>query len=334
MVEDRVTEVTDRMATKDSRRPAGAVAAPPSPPVGPPEGIDTEGRVSWRFVAGFAAGIVVFVGAVYLLLQALRAPAPPVSAVVPVATGAATAVPTGASAPVAVPTVQPTLAPTSIPGVVAGATTQPATKSGPAPTSAPLTAPVAAPTSVGAIATALPAGPTTAPAAPPVAVATEQGTPEAFTTSSSATPGDGAPSSEPPSFGGTSIDAGMAAQILDAYSHYWSVRVLATADPGRTDLDLGSVMSDVELTTAQKTLSEYQAQGKAYRTTVDHHVWITYAAPDQAQLTDQLTLTSEKLDLATKEPLPGAPIVEQQTTGFLLRNADGIWKVADERAED
>lgn len=333
MVEDRVTEVTDRMASKDSRRLGGAIAAPPSPPVGPPEGTDTEGRVSWRFVAVFAVGIAVLVGALYVLLHALRAPDVPV-ATAPVVATPATAAPAQTSAPVTVPTVQPTTAPTSTPGAVTGATTQPATKSGPALTSAPLTAPVAAPTSAGAIATALPASPTTVPAAPPVAVATEQGTPEAFTTSSSATSSDGAPSSRPPSSGGTSIDAGMAAQILDAYSHYWSVRVLATADPERTDLDLGSVMSDVELTTAQKTLSEYQAQGKAYRTTVDHHVWITYAAPDQAQLTDQLTLTSEKLDLATKEPMPGAPIVEQQTTGFLLRNADGIWKVADERAED
>lgn len=333
MVEDRVTEVTDRMASKDLRRPASAVVAPPSPPVGPPEGTDTEGRVSWRFVAGFAVGIAVLVGALYVLLHALRAPDAPV-VTAPVVATPATAAPAQTSAPVAVPTVQPTTAPTSTLGVVAGATTQPATKSGPAPTSAPLTAPMAAPTSAGAIATALPAGPTTAPAAPPVAVATEQGTPEAFTTSSSVTPGDGAPSSQPPSSGGTSIDADLAAQVLNAYSRYWSVRVLAMADPARTDLDLESVMADKELTGARKTLSDLQEQGKAARSSVEHHLWVTYASPDQAQVLDEFTTTSEKLDPATKEPVDAAAIIEHQRTTFLLQNNDGRWKVVDERAED
>lgn len=102
------------------------------------------------------------------------------------------------------------------------------------------------------------------------------------------------------------------------------------ADPERTDVDLESVMAGDELAGARETLAQWNTEGRAYRTSVEHHVWITRATADEAAVVDQYTTTSLKLEPATKEPLDAPPIVEPATDTFLLRNIGGTWKVVAE----
>jgi len=126
------------------------------------------------------------------------------------------------------------------------------------------------------------------------------------------------------------VSSELATAILQGYDSYWSVRVRAMGDPSNTSIDLESVMAGDELTAAHKTLAEYRDGGEAYRTTVDHKVWITRATTDEAEVVDQYTANTLKLDPETKEPVESQPEVEHLTGKFLLQRFDGVWKVVGE----
>src|SRR3712207_116490 len=105
------------MPNADPRRPGGTTAAPP-PSAPPDEHEETDpqvGEVSWPFVAVFATGLAVLIGALYLFLLAIRAPEPPAPWWALETPVPAAAVPTRASAPAPAPTLEPTAAPTSAP---------------------------------------------------------------------------------------------------------------------------------------------------------------------------------------------------------------------------
>jgi hypothetical protein len=101
-------------------------------------------------------------------------------------------------------------------------------------------------------------------------------------------------------------------------------------DPGNTAIDLDSVMVGDELTIARKTLAEYHDRGEAFRTTVKHQIWITRATGDEAEVIDQYTASTQKIDPETKEPTEPQPQVEQLTGRFILQASDGVWKVVTE----
>jgi hypothetical protein len=126
------------------------------------------------------------------------------------------------------------------------------------------------------------------------------------------------------------VPAELAAAIIQGYDNYWSVRVRAMGDPGGTSLDLASVMDGDELAVAQKTLSEYQNAGEAYQTTVKHQIWITRATPTEADIVDQYTASTLRIDPTTKDPVEPEPEVEQLTGMFALESIDGAWKVVTE----
>ena len=122
----------------------------------------------------------------------------------------------------------------------------------------------------------------------------------------------------------------LAAAIINGYDKYWSVRVQAMGDPGNTAIDLESVMAGDELAIARKTLAEYRNDGEAFRTTVKHQIWITRATSDEAEVVDQYTATTLKVDPETKEPVEPQPEVEQLSGRFVLQALDGAWKVVTE----
>jgi hypothetical protein len=126
----------------------------------------------------------------------------------------------------------------------------------------------------------------------------------------------------------------LAAAILQGYNNYWSVRVRAMGDPSDTSIDLDSVMANDELSAAQQTLAEYRDNGEAYQTTVHHDIWITEAATNGAEIVDQFTATTLKLDPDTKQPVETTPEVEHITGRFLLEPIGGVWKVVGRAQED
>jgi len=194
--------------------------------------------------------------------------------------------------------------------------------------------------------------PTTASTSAPLAASAAQPINTAIPTSASASAatapttgsiGAVAPGATVGTLGGTSgqdgstpapaIDPTLAAEVLQAYQSYWTVRVHAMAEPTNTDIALDSVMADVELATAQKTLADYRSEGKAYRTSVEHHAQPMSITATEAVILDQYVGTSVKLDPATGEPLAGAPTVEHYKDVFVLRPVGGVWKVVDEHVE-
>ena len=224
---------------------------------------------------------------------------------------------------------RPTVAPTRAPAV---APTAQATRATSAPTSQPALAPTVQPTAAAAVAAAQPATamiPTVAapslPAAPTPGGA-GAAAPESTVGALPATSGQDSPTQAP------AIDPHLAAQVLQAYQRYWAVRLHAMDDPFAPDLNLDSVMAGDELEGARRSVAQYQDEGEAYQTQVDHHAEPKYITDKEALIVDQYQTSAVKLDPQTKEPIDGQPLTEQRTEAFLLQQIGGAWKVVGEPA--
>ncbi|HEY1296991.1 MAG TPA: hypothetical protein VGJ60_28275 [Chloroflexota bacterium] len=123
------------------------------------------------------------------------------------------------------------------------------------------------------------------------------------------------------------MPAELAAQIIQGYDNYWSVRVQASGDPNNPSVDLGSVMAGDELQAASETLAQYRQQGVAFSTSVHHQIWITAATANEATIVDRYVGQSVRLNLDSKQPDGSDPVTESYADAFALRNIGGVWKV-------
>ena len=304
------------------RKPPGQepVGRPPETPS------DAEPPYRWRTFFIWAAGIVLLFG-VLIALRELHIFPRPAGDDPEIAAAKATQ---QALMTAAVLTPRPTVAPTRAPTVAP--TAQPATRATTALTSQPAVAPTVQPTAraesvpppstavmPAIVPTGAPPEPTTAPAgAQGEGTAAGAGGAVTEATAAAAVPG---------------VDPAITAQVMQAYQDYWSVRLAAIRDPNGTTPNLESVMADTELARARQVLTEYRESGRAYGTSIEHHVEVMYIKPNEALLVDQFTSTSKKLNPETRQPLDDAPVVEQRRDPFLLRPVDGTWKVVDEPRE-
>jgi hypothetical protein len=193
---------------------------------------------------------------------------------------------------------------------------------------APAVAPTAIPTPVAAGPAAVQ---TAAPAATPVARAEQRET-AATTTAAEPTVQAAEPTAvsndqAEPTPVQAAVPADLAAQIIQGYDNYWSVRVQASGDPNNLSVDLGSVMADDELQAANETLAQYRQQGVAFSTTVHHQIWITAATANEATVVDRYVGQSVRLNLDSKQPDGSDPVTESYADAFALRNIGGVWKV-------
>jgi hypothetical protein len=221
--------------------------------------------------------------------------------------------------------------PATTPGVATsiGAANTPAAGATVAPAGelAPAVAPTAIPTPVAAA----PAAVKTVAAATPVTRAEQ---PETAATTTVAEPPVQAAEPTPlsneqaePTPVQVAVPAALAAQIIQGYDNYWSVRVQASGDPNNPNVDLGSVMAGDELQAANETLAQYRQQGVAFTTTVHHQIWITAATANEATVVDRYVGQSVRLNLDSKQPDGSDPVTESYADAFALRNIDGVWKV-------
>jgi hypothetical protein len=193
------------------------------------------------------------------------------------------------------------------------------------PAATPATAQQSAPTAAPEVQTPIPL---TVPTAQPVIAAKPAPTLEATTAptvQSNPTEVQAAPTPVQ-----ASLPADLAAEIVQGYSNYWTVRAQAQRDPTDTTVDLEAVMADNELIGARKTLAQFIDAGQAFDISVRHQIWITSATADEAMIVDRYTTTTSKLDPATKTPIQANPTVENRTDTFQLRRVGGAWKVVDE----
>jgi hypothetical protein len=297
-----------------------SVRTPNTAPPGESGGSPTEPAYPWRLFVGMLIAIVLggavlawVLGVNPLTFERLAAPAQPTAITTQPSVGGAT---------LAVATVQPTIAPTPLILNLAAPTVAPT----------PATTPVAGSLPVAA-ATAVPVSTVQAQSAPATAAA-----PSGATAVPSVSALSGATSvptvQEQPTPVQASVSPQLAAAILQGYDKYWSIRVRTSGNPNDTSLDLESVMAEDELQSAYKTLAQYREQGIAFRTTVEHKIWITRATPTDAAVVDRYSGASIKLSLATNEPESTEPVVESFTDTFFLKNVDGVWKVVRQQAWD
>lgn len=292
-----------------------SIRTPNTSQTGETGGPPTEPRYPWQLFVGMLLAILVG-GAILALLLGVNpltfqkiTPGPEATsiaagpAVSSVATPAARTTPlaTSASAPAAAPTAVPTAAPTS--------TTAPAPQVVQTPNAFSTAQATSIPVSSGVNAGAEPTS--GAPEVTPVPADEAQPTPVE-----------------------AAIPPELAAAIIQGYDNYWSVRVRAMGDPSDTSVDLESVMASNELAAAYETLAQYRDDGEAYEATVHHQIWITRATSNAAEIVDQFTATTIKLDPQTKQPVETTPQVEHITGRFLLQPMDGVWKVVGRAQED
>jgi hypothetical protein len=313
----------------------------------PPEEPAPGGRQMLRMFIPVAVAIVVFIGALLLVIKFLVIPAmergDPAAQTRGVATLGALQTqqavtrsqqgltPQTTSQPVSTPrpvaTAQPVSQPTPAAAAALGApaaqaTAAPATVARPttaetntSPVSTPVTQPAtsaALPTTNAAVATPAPAS-----LATPVQVTLDTGNVQ------TQTPAAGAPPAVP------TVDPVAQAEVIQAYSHYWEQRTLAFRD-----LDpslLSSVAADPELAGLTEKIEQLRSEGRAIRTHVIHHFIALPTAPGEAVVADEYEDLSTYIDSSSKEPIDATtadpqsgPIVKVRE---VLQKLDGVWKV-------
>ncbi len=313
----------------------------------PPEEPAPGGRQMLRMFIPVAVAIVVFIGALLLVIKFLVIPAlergDPAAQTRGVATLGALQTQQAITRTQQVLTPQPTPQPaaTSRPVTTAHPATQPTaastaaalppvTQANQAPTS--VTAPAAVETKTSSVST--PAGLRATDAAPPssgAASATQapavEATPvqEAIGTSNiqAQTPATGAPPAVP------TVDPVAQSEVMQAYSHYWEQRTLAFRDLDASLLD--SVAAGPELDSLTGKIDQLRSEGRSIRTHVFHHFVALPTAGGEAVIADEYEDLSIYVDFETKVPVDPTnpdpqtgPIVKVRK---LLQKLDGIWKV-------
>jgi hypothetical protein len=314
----------------------------------PPEEPAPGGRQMLRMFIPVAAAIVVFIGALLLVIKLLVIPAlergNPAAQTRGVATLGALQTqqaitrtqqvltpqptPKPANTPLPVVTPQPASQPTA---ASAAAAVPLATQANQAPTTA-VAAPAAVETRTSSVSTlvdvpsARTALPTTgaAPATQAPAAAAAPVQDEIDTNNVEAqTPAANAPVAVP------TIDPVAQAEVMKAYSHYWEQRTLAFRDLDASLLD--SVAAGPELDSLTGKIDQLRSEGRSIRTHVFHHFVALPTAPGEAVIADEYQDLSIYVDFETKVPLDPTnpdpqtgPIVKVRK---LLQKLDGIWKV-------
>ncbi len=286
------------------------ISKPPGPESGagePQTPAGGEPPYRWRTFFAWAAGIVILFGVLIALRDLHIFPRPAGDDPEIVAAKATQQVLLTAEVLTPRPTVVPTRAPAVAP------TVQPTAVAGAASAAQPATAGI--PTAVAPSTTAAPTTGAAGAAAPESTVGTLP-----------ATSDQDSPTQAP------AIDPNLAAQVLQAYQSYWAVRLHAMDDPFAPDLNLDSVMAGDELEGARRSVAQYQDEGRAYQTQVDHNAEPKYITAKEALIVDQYRTSAVRLDPETKKPIDGQPLTEERTEAFLLQQIDGAWKVVGEPA--
>jgi hypothetical protein len=314
----------------------------------PPEEPAPGGRQMLRMFIPVAVAIVVFIGALLLVIKFLVIPAmergDPAAQTRGVATLGAlqtqqavtrsqqeltpqtTSQPVGTPRPVA--TAQPVSLPTPAAAAAIGA---PAAQATAAPTTA--ARPTTAETNTSPVSTTV-TQPATSAALPTTNAAAATPAPASLATPVQLTLDTGNAPTQVPSLAAPvalpTVDPVAQAEVMQAYSHYWEKRTLAFRD-----LD-ASLLTDVasgdELAALTSRINDLRSQGQSVRTHVLHHFVALPTAPAEAVVADEYEDLSIYVDFETKTPIDPSnpdpqtgPIVKVRK---LLQKFDGVWKVS------
>src|SRR5579883_1624400 len=117
----------------------------------------------------------------------------------------------------------------------------------------------------------------------------------------------------------------LSLEVEQAYLHYWDVRTQAYLNLDTSHL--GEVMAGAELTRETQNIKDLQAQGRAGKLDVDHHILLAVLAPDRAEVYDEYLNRSTFLDAASKQELPTSSPPVTEKISYDLQKIDGTWKV-------
>ena len=180
------------------------------------------------------------------------------------------------------------------------------------------------PIDLAAAATAVPA-PTVAPTPSPLALAlasTVNPTATALPATAAPTPQATAPASA--ATPRPTVSPELAAEVGDAYQHYWQVRAEALLSLDVSPLP--EVMAGEHLAAVQDRISELRTEGHAIETDVDHHYAVFEASAEDAKVADSYADRSVYVDLQTHARLT-MPTGEQLKEVYIMNKSDGIWRV-------
>jgi hypothetical protein len=116
----------------------------------------------------------------------------------------------------------------------------------------------------------------------------------------------------------------LAAEISEAYQHYWQVRAEALRDLDASLLP--AVMAGEHLAAVQDRISELRAEGHAIETDVDHNYVVFEASTEDAKVADSYADDSVYVDLQTHARLT-TPTGVKLNEVYIMTKTDGIWRV-------
>jgi hypothetical protein len=76
--------------------------------------------------------------------------------------------------------------------------------------------------------------------------------------------------------------------------------------------------------------AEWSLDGSRLAEIIEHHVRVSRAMADEAEVVDDVTDWSVYVDAVTRQPLQPEPAGRQLTEVYFLRKIDGVWKVVGE----
>ncbi|MBV9174723.1 MAG: hypothetical protein JOZ81_32065, partial [Chloroflexi bacterium] len=122
------------------------------------------------------------------------------------------------------------------------------------------------------------------------------------------------------------VDPQMAAQIEQAYNHFWDVRSVAMYTMDGSGLP--DVMDGEPLQYLLDFMDSLRAQNKAVAIIVEHNARVRYASADEAAVEDHYINHSIDIDPVTKEPMEDPP-TESYVYDYRMHDFDGVWKVVE-----
>ena len=155
-----------------------------------------------------------------------------------------------------------------------------------------------------------------APAATAVAIptATER-VPTTLPATATAVP---APTARP------TVSPELAAEIGDAYRHYWQIRAEALFDLDASHLP--EVMAGEHLVSVETFIEQLRSEGHALQTDVDHKYAIVQASANEAEVADTYTDYSVYVDPVSHAALtePANDVLQEE---YQMSRIDGSWRV-------
>ena len=122
-------------------------------------------------------------------------------------------------------------------------------------------------------------------------------------------------------------DSPLLLEVTQAYLRYWHVQCQAYLD--RNPSLLPEVIGPPELARAEGYIAQLNAEGRALKCDVEHHIIILQITEATALIYDEYLNRSLNVDPVTKQPLPSSDPPMVLRIFHSMQKSDSVWRVVE-----